>query len=93
MDSKVLREKNPGFVSMGELDTAIEKLNEIIAYERDELSDEEIQEIVDSLRPIKFDLSRLFGRERMQVGMEHFLYLNSPKLNTLWISLILVYLG
>lgn len=73
--------KNPGFVSMGELDTAIEKLNEIIAYERDELSDEEIQEIVDSLRPIKFDLSRLFGRERMQVGMEHFLYLNSPKLN------------
>lgn len=67
---------------------AVEKLSEILAYNIiEELGDRDMEVVVDAVKPVRRELSRLFSRDRAQEGMKKFLAINAPELTPLMAAL------
>jgi len=66
---------------------ATESLGDTLAYDRDELGDQAMKEVVGAVDPIRDELSRLLSKDRMQEGMKHFWETHAPQLIALMESL------
>ncbi|MEW6228830.1 MAG: hypothetical protein AB1700_12220, partial [Bacillota bacterium] len=62
-------------------------LGSVLAYDRDELGDQELRDVVSAVHPVRRELSRLLSRDRMQEGMRQFLSLHAPQLPSLMTAL------
>jgi len=62
---------------------AVRELNEILTFTKDELEDREIKAVVDVVSPVRYDLSEIINRDRMQEGLRRFLEIHNPQLISL----------
>jgi hypothetical protein len=62
---------------------AIAALQEVLSYEKDELKDEDMKEIVAIVRPQAKKIAAALEQEKMEQGMNKFFDLNEPKLRSL----------
>ena len=62
---------------------AIAALQEVLSYEKDELRDEDMKEIVAIVKPRAKKIADALEREKMEQGMNKFLDLKEPKLRSL----------
>lgn len=74
---------NSRTVAVGDMARAIETLSNILTYDRGDLGDHELAEVVTAVRPVNAELGRLLSRDRMQEGMKHFWSVHAPELITL----------
>ena len=58
---------------------AVRELNEILTFTKDELEDREIKAVVDVVSPVRYDLSEIINRDRMQEGLRRFLEIHNPQ--------------
>ncbi|MGB9791714.1 MAG: hypothetical protein ACPLTR_03955 [Thermacetogeniaceae bacterium] len=66
---------------------AVKAIDEVIVYEREELNDELMKKVVETVQPVCHGLSRMVSRERMQEGMRQFWETHAPRLISLMTSL------
>lgn len=66
---------------------ATKMLGDILAYDQDELGDQEMRAVVDAVHPVRRELSKLLSKDRMQEGMKQFWGVHAPQLISLMGSL------
>ncbi|TDA65831.1 MAG: hypothetical protein D9V47_12060 [Clostridia bacterium] len=66
---------------------AAEALGEILAYAQDELGDREMEAVVEAVKPVRHELSRLLSRDRTQEGIKKFWEVHAPRLTSLMAAL------
>lgn len=80
-------QKTSGSSAVRDMARATETLSDILAYDRDELDDQEMKTALKAVRPVRRELSRLLSRDRMQEGMKQFWSVHFPQLTSLMASL------
>lgn len=59
---------------------ATDSLHSVLAFDQDEMTDEQMECIVMTLEPVRGELPRRLTRERMESGMKHFIMEKAPRL-------------
>ena len=63
-----------------EIQHATEKINEILAYDREELNNDDMKEVVAAIHPVRHELSRLLSKDRLKEGMKQFFKTYEPEM-------------
>ena len=63
-----------------EMQNATERISDILAYDREELNDNDMKEVVEAIRPVHYEFSRFLSKERLKEGMKHFFKTYEPEL-------------
>ena len=79
MGACLLCQETSGMSVVEEIQHATEKINEILAYDREELNNDDMKEVVAAIHPVRHELSRLLSKDRLKEGMKQFLRLMSPR--------------
>ena len=51
-----------------------------MAYDREELNDNDMKEVVEAIRPVHYEFSRFLSKDRLKEGMKHFFKTYEPEL-------------
>lgn len=73
-------QETSGMSVVEEIQHATEKINEILAYDREELNNDDMKEVVAAIHPVRHELSRLLSKDRLKEGMKQFFKTYEPEM-------------